>query len=982
MNKLVSVALAGLVVGGCTAVKEEATKPTPEVPTKTVKVINFDPDTAKPIRDISKSTASPIVGYAGSLLENAKRRYVTKEDRERTARAFRAAGARHVRQWDAVNSWQTGAGGMLTGKVGDPKNPCRLANPDDTTDMKNVFSFYKEYGIKVMLTLENWSVCTNKQTWARSGESKDVTKVICEYVQWIKDNGFCEVVSGLELGNEPYWQGANLEKDPNSPENYAKKWIPVVEGIKKIWPEAPIGMTIAEYFESDPDIAAVRNRALSTGKLIQNGYFSASGLNQWSGRYILAMKPVLDKIDHVIYHSYGAETPYSASYDGVIRYRRFSEAFPELKGKNFWITEWRDRSDEDNWSHQRFRETLTKTGYMMMMVAQKDVDALNLHEFSSLSGGLYSAEPGRYVNGKWRDGAWRIQWDGECNWRPNFDDVSAVDLEPGSMGPAMRLLAESFRREPLVMDFGSEKYGAYSQGQTNAVRACTEYYDDVFHRFRKEMRKGKAWNEIKPAGEDCEYILTMNKHKSYLTFIAVNYKPTDTEFVLKLPMRWWILPQDYRIYSCPEQYLDVNEIPGEPRFTKRIAYQTFLPTSMHQGNRVISGPTVLKIPANSVTAIRIPIQKRWLSWTAQDLIDEAILLNKQGGVQFCVYKDGKEIINVCGGTLTTNANAKAVQKDTLFPIFSTEKPLLSTAVHRAVEQGKMSYSDPVCKYWPEFTGKGKEKLTLGEMLGYRSGMPGGRPKSLTNNVQLADWKATVAAAAADDPELTPGTKQRYMPISYAWMLGHPLEVAMGKPLKQVLDEQVLIPAGITNDFYFANGPEVDDRIATFYRSSFCEEMNEEWARRACIPSAYAVASAQGLARFYNRLCGFDGKAPLIKKETLDNALKPSRHESDPLPSAESMKKDWYMIFGMGYGLWGDADRMDRVFGHGGAGGSEALVDRDQKLVVAFTCNFEDPYTYEKLRKDLYELVGLRWRYWTKPADIQAIQMKTADCKLQ
>lgn len=969
-------ALAAAVVGGCTCVTENGQKPSADgqEKTRTVKVVNVDPD-AKPIRDISASTASPIVGYAGSLLGKAY--YEGKENRERTARVFRKAGARFVRQWDAVKSWQLGAGATLTGRRGDANNPLRIADPSNVTDMKNVFSFYREYGVKVMLTLENYGVYADLKTYETAGDAETVRRVILDYVKWIVDNGFCDVVAGLELGNEPYWMGADLSKDSNSPELYAKKWIPIVEGIKKIWPNAPIGMTIAEYFDNDPDIAAVRNRSLSSEQLVRGGYFSASGLNQWSGRYVVAMKPVLDKIGHVIYHSYGAETPYSATYDGMIRYRRFTEAFPELKGKRFWITEWRDRSDEDNWSHQRFRETLVKSGYMMMMVAQPDVDALNLHEFSSLSGGIYAAAPGRRrKDGTYSDGSWQIQWDGRANWRQNYDDVHAWDIEPGGMGPAMRLLAESFRRDPLVMDFGSEKYGAFSEGRSNAVWSCSDYYNDVFHRFRKELRKGKSWDEIKPAGDDCEYIVTLEKSKNYLTFLAVNYKPTETEFVLRLPLRWCVRPYEYRVYSCPERFLDVSEIPGEPRYTERLAYQTFLPGNFWQ-DRVIAGPTVLKIPPNSVTAVRIPIERRSLSVAAKDFIDEAVLLGKQGGAQFCVYRDGREIVNVCGGTLSTNANAAAVTKTTLFPIFSTEKPLLATAVHRAVEQGKMDYSKPLCTWWPEFTGKGKERLTLGETLGYRSGMNGNRPKAFARNDEMSDWDRTVSAAAAEDPELEPGTKQRYMPISYAWMLGHPLEVAMGKPLKQVLDEEVLVPAGITNDFYFANGEDVDPRVATFYNSSFCDMMNETWARRATIPSAFAVASAQGVARFYNRLCGFDGKPPLIRKETLDNALKPSRHPSDPMPSAESLKKDWHMVFGMGYGLWGEADRPDRVFGHGGAGGSEALVDRDQKLVVAFTCNFEDPYTYEVLRKRLYELVGMRWRYWTKPADIQAIQMKSA-----
>ena len=368
-----------------------------------------------------------------------------------------------------------------------------------------------------------------------------------------------------------------------------------------------------------------------------------------------------------------------------------------------------------------------------------------------------------------------------------------------------------------------------------------------------------------------------------------------------------------------------------------------------------------------------------LQAVCQRLVDEAVASGEQGGVQFCAYRDGKCIVNVWAGSLSTNTGAAKVDGRTLFPIFSTEKPLLATAVHRAVEKELMDYDKPLCTWWPEFRGDGKEKLTLRETLGYRSGMPGGCPGKLTNR-DLTDWKLTVRTAAADKPELEPGTKQRYMPLAYAWMLGHPLEIAVGKPLGDVLREYVLMPCGIEKDFYFAADDEAMTRIATFHNcSEFVVQMNKDWARRACLPSAWAVASARGIAKFYNRLCGFDGKAPLIRKETLDNALKPCRHPSDPLPDAETMKDKWFMIFGMGYGLWGEAERMDRVFGHGGAGGSEGLVDRDNRLVVAYTCNFDNHKG--GLRQRLYDAVGMKWRYWKdKKADIQTLQMKTVKGK--
>jgi len=365
----------------------------------------------------------------------------------------------------------------------------------------------------------------------------------------------------------------------------------------------------------------------------------------------------------------------------------------------------------------------------------------------------------------------------------------------------------------------------------------------------------------------------------------------------------------------------------------------------------------------------------------QRLCDEAVADGLQGGVQFCAYKDGKCIVNVCAGKLTKKGSA--VRTDSLFPIFSTEKPLLSTACHRAVERGLMDYDKPLSTWWPELQGDGKEKLTLRETLGYRTCLPGGSPGGKGNPVcdhalsdkELCDWDFVCKVAAADKPHGVPGTTQAYLPYAYAWMIGHPLEVAMKKPLKQVLDEEVLVPAGIEKDFYFVVPRSEYPRVADFYYGAFCEVMNTDWARQAILPSAWAVSSAEALCKFYNRLCGFDGQAPLIKKETLDAALKPCRHPSDPLPNAKSMKRDWFMLFGMGYGLWGSAERMDRVFGHGGAGGSEALVDRDNRLIVGYTCNYCKNSTL--IRDKLYEVVGMRWRYWNDNVNIQDLQMTTS-----
>ena len=652
MTRTMLAAGAALVVCGCAPSEKDAGNGeracAADKGAREVKVIRVDPG-AKPIRDISKSTCAPIVGYAGSHEdEDCKTLYET--DREATARAFRLAGARFVRQWQAVWHWQVGAGAKA-GFVGKGKDRKRvILNPEAATDMKNVFSFYKEYGIKVMLTLENgWCAERLEPSIVLTGDAEIVKRTICDYIRWIVDNGFTGVVAGLELGNEPYCDNVN------GADAYAARWTPIVLEIKKIWPEAPLGIAIGEYFENDPDVKAIRDRALGVTPLERKTYFSAGEFNRWSARYIIAMSNCLDKIDHVIYHPYGAETPYSATYNGLMRYRNFAAAFPELKGKKMWFTEWRDRSDEDNRSHQRFRETLNKTGYMLMAAAQPDVDGMNLHQFSTLSGAFWMASKGgKRADGTYGDGTWNGHFDasGIFTPRPNFDDIHKTYLEPGMMGPAMRLLAETFRREPVVIDFGSEKYGSFQGGCSNAVWACSDYYNDVFHRFRQELRKGRRWNEIKPAGDDCEYLVTVGRDVpsrggGYMSILAVNYKPVDAEYELKLPVAWGASASyDCRVYDCPEKYLDAHEVPGEPPFTRRYGYQPFHPQN-HQ--RMLTRKIVLTIPANSVTAIRMPVGRRHFGRESADFVSEALKSDAQGWVQFCAYADGKRIADVSSG---------------------------------------------------------------------------------------------------------------------------------------------------------------------------------------------------------------------------------------------------------------------------------------------------------------------------------------------
>lgn len=552
--------------------------------------VNLD---APPIRDIRESSASPVMGFAGSLVgEGEYSKHFFVDDRENTARIFREAGIRLVRQWDAVKQWQMGAGcgRSYRSKPGFNYEEYRC-------DMKEVFSFYRDYGIKAMLTLENYGVYMDAAKGVETNDLAIVTKTIADYVQWIVDNGFTNCVAGFELGNEPYFLARDMVK--YSPEWYAGRWKPVVRELKRIWPGAPIGIALAEYYKNDPDVKAVRARLLSDSKMEEKkGYFDEGLVNRWAGRYVVAMGEVLPLIDHVIYHSYGGDIPYSATWCGIERYRAFSRTFPELQGKKFWITEWRDRSDEDNRSHQRFRETQFKAGYMLMMTAQPDVDGLNLHSLNCLSGALYLSGQAPASAPYWQShdqAVYTVQWDSNNRTRPDWRSVGRPRLEVGIAGPLFRLYTDALIRHPLVVDYGTTRLGTKRQGKPHAPWSSGKFYG-AFRAYRAAIREGRNPPEL---WKDCEYVVATNPKKDELVVLAVNYG-ADAETIALSSDKHRFCGPDYRVYDCPAEYLDCHELPGEGKFTRQYGYEAY-PWAESTSCR-------LKIPANAIVTVTIPLK--------------------------------------------------------------------------------------------------------------------------------------------------------------------------------------------------------------------------------------------------------------------------------------------------------------------------------------------------------------------------------------
>jgi hypothetical protein len=525
-----------------------------------------------PIKDLRNSTSAPDLGYAGAMLESstliAEWFYIS--NRVESAKLIRDAGAWVVRPWGANDLWQRG---MAWATTKDREAMMKKYRNGVLIDPHAYFSFWKENGMKAILCLEQYGVYGDAEKGTRVNDIETTKKVICDYVQWIVDNGYKECVAGFELGNEPYFG--------NDPELYGQRWSEIVPAMKSIWPEMKIGMPLAEYRQDDPDIAAVRARATGLDWVQGGGEFSFGRLNQWSGRFVVAMSNQLHNISHVIYHFYGADAAYGCGPSGFARVKNFAKVFPEIADKRVWITEWRERSDEDDRCHQTFSSSLWKGHYLLSCLAQPNIDGISLHNLATLAGGLAVST-----------GSWMVQWDPSGRDYPDPDYEGVPRMEVGPSGPVFSIYTEALKSHPLVLNHGN----CEKQGKDVIIWACALYYGSTWAQVNA-LAKNKP---MPPVKGNVEWVVTMNADKSSLSVLMVNSNTRKLDMPIKLKGVKFAGEPVVKSVTIAEGHVYSHLIPGERPLWK-ISEQKLA--------RLDGDKAVLPIGPNTVQSVTIPLRK-------------------------------------------------------------------------------------------------------------------------------------------------------------------------------------------------------------------------------------------------------------------------------------------------------------------------------------------------------------------------------------
>ena len=363
----------------------------------------------------------------------------------------------------------------------------------------------------------------------------------------------------------------------------------------------------------------------------------------------------------------------------------------------------------------------------------------------------------------------------------------------------------------------------------------------------------------------------------------------------------------------------------------------------------------------------------------QQLVDEKFI----AGAVTLVARDGKIAHFKAHGVSDINTGKK-MEKDTIFRIYSMTKPITTAAVMMLAEDKKISITDPVSKFLPEFENllvfdesgnhkPAKKQITIIDLMRHTSGLTygfvGGDVAKIYKSKNVLDrnssLKEMMKKVSQIPLEEEPGTVWRYS-IAID-VLGRLVEVVSGKSFRSFLKTEIFEPLGMKDTDFFV--PK--EKWNRFTNQNGRKRSGELFISESASKSGYKrmpknESGGGGLcstASDYFKFCQmilnggeFNGKR-LLKNETVSLML------TNHLPS--SVKNiginDNRKGIGFGYGFavrfeesdWGSGGRKGEC-GWGGAASTHFWMLPKDGLVAITLRNFM-PYEWT-LENELKTLI--------------------------
>ena len=348
-------------------------------------------------------------------------------------------------------------------------------------------------------------------------------------------------------------------------------------------------------------------------------------------------------------------------------------------------------------------------------------------------------------------------------------------------------------------------------------------------------------------------------------------------------------------------------------------------------------------------------------------VEAAFWRNMQDGDPVCgdelgacvsVVVEGEAVVDLWGGYRDA-ARTQPWLPDTTTCMMSVTKACSAVALLTLIERGTVAMEEKVSHYWPEFSGGGKEDMTVRTLISHQSGViyadaaPAG---------SLWDGRSVEKALEAATPEWPPGTGGAYHSFTYGPLLNGLIRHADGRDVGTVWREDVAIPFGI--DFQIGLNAEEAGRRAEFVEtpgtpsrdgikgdaeSPLLRAWNpmpktEDFNSSDWVHNQFASASGHGNARAIARLYGglsnggvIDGQR-LLSEELIADAIREHWDDLDRMTNRPFRFGCGFMLSCPPFPFGGHRDN----FGHTGIGGAIGFGDPHRHLAFSYCGNRMTP----------------------------------------
>jgi beta-N-acetylhexosaminidase len=321
---------------------------------------------------------------------------------------------------------------------------------------------------------------------------------------------------------------------------------------------------------------------------------------------------------------------------------------------------------------------------------------------------------------------------------------------------------------------------------------------------------------------------------------------------------------------------------------------------------------------------------------ADTIINHAIADSAFPAAVLLVAKDGVIVHEKAYGRMTYHPTAVPVTVDALFDLASVTKVIATTsAVMRLVDEKRISLSDPVIKYIPEFGQNGKEKITLYNLMVHNSGLQAWRkyyefcdsPKCVLDSIFAAPlvYKTGDSTIYSDLGLIT---------------IGKVIERVTKTTLDKYVDSVFFKPLGMKNTMYNPP-PSLWYRVVPTEVDSFWKKTYKAVKGRVHDENAATLGGVSGHAGLFSTASDL---VKILQMELNGGVYGGKRYLKEQTIKQFTTRQSEKSSRGIGWdmktsdGSFSGKYTSTKTFLHTGFTGTSVVVDPEKKIIIIFLTN--------------------------------------------